>query len=602
MPTGRTYRDIGVGCALWLGLALASLALRDGLGAMLLMWAPAGVSVSTLLAVRRRFWWLVALALLPVQAASVMAVGVPVGTAFAYSTAAILQGLTCAWLSYRVLGSRSARPRTFRQVVGLIAAVLVGCLAGTLVAMPFRPEPGWLDFATWLLGNMLGVLVVTPLLLRLREAWQMRKQTHGIGVDRRYLAALIGCGLLAAAEMRFGYGLAIPLLVAAMIGMTARYGQSAVGLTLLAYFAVVSINGAGGQVPAYLRELPPGEAMLVLQVGMLSMLATALPITGMMLKRDEMQFELIRRNSSMHETLMLLDLGEELAGIGRWRVDLVTGEQEWSPRMLELNGLPTDLGPDPGDMRHLLPDGGKDLFEQLTANRHERDPFSFNYTIKPPDGPERILRISILNEYDMHGARLALFGVAMDVTDQVRREEALELARGRAVRLAAEAQELANTDPLTHLPNRRHTFARLESMVEVAGTCGSGLTAIMFDIDHFKSINDTHGHAVGDEVIVQVAELARRQARQGDTVGRIGGEEFVWLLQGVDAVAARSLAERLRIAVESGIEGSSLPDVTISIGLAQFRLGDDGDELLARADAALYEAKEAGRNQVRRAA
>ena len=602
MPTARTYRDIATGCALWLALAIASLALRNGLDAMLLMWAPAGVLMATLLVVRRRYWAFLAAAFLPVQALSVIAVGVPVGTAFAYSGAALLQGLVCALLSVRVLGSRDTPPRNFRQVAGLIAAVFIGCLVGTLASMPFRPAPGWLDFTTWLLGNMLGIFIVAPALMRLRTAWQYRARAGGIDFDPSYALSLLGCAALAAAEMRFGYGLSIPLLVAAMVGMTLRYGQSAVGLTLLTYFAVVTAYGVGGRVPHYLDHLPAMEAMLVLQVGMLSMFATALPITAMMLNRDQLQVELIRRNTKLHDNLMLLDLGEELAGIGRWRVNLVTGEQEWSPRMLELNGLPADLGPDPGDIRNLLPDGGTKLFDELTRNRHEREPYSFNYTIKPPDRTERILRVSILNEYDVAGRRLALFGVAMDVTEQVRREQALELARGRAVRLAAEAQVLANTDPLTNLPNRRCTFDRLASMVKITGKQGAPLSAIMFDIDHFKAINDTHGHQTGDEVIVMVAELARRQARQGDTVGRIGGEEYVWLLPGVDAVAARKLAERLRVSVESGIEGSALPNVTISIGLAEFRTGDDGDRLLARADAALYEAKESGRNRVRRAA
>ena len=101
---------------------------------------------------------------------------------------------------------------------------------------------------------------------------------------------------------------------------------------------------------------------------------------------------------------------------------------------------------------------------------------------------------------------------------------------------------------------------------------------------------------------MQVAELARRQARQSDVVGRIGGEEFVWLLPGADSAGARTLAERLRRAVEAGIDGSALPQVTVSVGLAQFARGDDAQELLARADAGLYEAKEQGRNQVRRAA
>ncbi|MGB3166626.1 MAG: diguanylate cyclase [Alteraurantiacibacter sp.] len=600
MPPGRTIRDITVGCTLWLVLAVASLALRDWLGGMLLLWAPAGVLVATLLLVRRRHWWLVGAALLPVQAGTVVAFGFPVPTAFAYSGAALLQGFVCAILSVRVLGARNRPPRHFGHVVGLLLALFAGCLSGTMATYPFRPVGGLLEATVWLFGNMLGVLTVAPQVMRLRYAWDASAAHCGLRIEPGYVLSLIGCAALAMLELRYGYGLAIPLLMAAMVGMTVRYGQSAIGMTILVYFVVVSAQD--GEGAAFLADLTMLERMFVLQIGMLSMFAAALPMTFVLLKREQMQLELIARNASMHENLMLLDLSEELAGIGRWRFDFVSGEQDWSPRMLELTGLSPDLGPQPGEMWHVMSDGGAELRGQIEANAEARDPFQFDLTIRPPDEPERILRASILNEFDHTGRRIALFGVAMDVTEQVRRVQALDLARGRAERLAAEAQKLANTDPLTGLPNRRCTFSRLASMVEVAHKQGAALAALMFDIDHFKGINDTYGHQTGDEVIVQVAELARRQARQGDVVGRIGGEEFVWLVAGLDAAGARRLAERLRSSVEQGIEGSALPNVTISIGLANFVPSDTGEGLLARADAALYEAKESGRNQVRRAA
>ena len=600
MPLGRTIRDVTIGCVLWAALALASLAAREGLGAMLLLWAPAGVLVATLLVVPLRHWLWACAALLPVQAGCVMTVGVPATTALGYSAAALVQGLVCAALSMKVLGHRDRAPRTFTQIAGLLGALFLGCLFGALATWPFRPAAGLLDAATWLMGNVLGILTVAPQLMRFRLAWLNRTQTSGFPFNARYALCLAGCGVLAAIELNFGYGLASPLLIVAMVGMTVRFGQSAVGSTILVYFAVAC--ALGPQVLMRLQHLSALQAMLILQTGMLLMFGTALPITAMLLKRDQMQRELVRRNAALRDNLMLLDLGEELAGIGRWRLDFVTGRQDWSPRMLELVGLPPDLGSDPGHMWHVMSDHGTQLRTQIEDNRDARQPFQFDLTIKPGDGPERILRASMVNEFDADGRRLALFGVAMDVTRQVRREQALELAKARAVRLAAEAQALANTDPLTGLPNRRCTFARLDSMVDVAKLHGGELTAVMFDIDHFKRINDTFGHQTGDEVIVQIAELARRQARQSDVVGRIGGEEFVWLLPGINSAGARALAERLRRAVEAGIDGSALPQVTVSVGLAQYARGDDAQDLLARADAGLYEAKEQGRNQVRRAA
>ena len=210
--------------------------------------------------------------------------------------------------------------------------------------------------------------------------------------------------------------------------------------------------------------------------------------------------------------------------------------------------------------------------------------------------------MSVRNEFDEQDQRTAAFGVAMDVTGQIRREEALDLARGRAVRLAAEAQKMANTDALTDLPNRRCTLARLATMRDDAQHAGRPLAAIMFDIDHFKRVNDDFGHQAGDDVLVKVASIANAQRRSGDLVGRIGGEEFVWLAANVSPDEARRLAERLRGAIEKGTRNSRFPQVTVSIGLTMLQPGDSDQTLLARADAALYEAKQGGRNMVRRAA
>ncbi|WP_052768960.1 sensor domain-containing diguanylate cyclase [Aurantiacibacter marinus] len=598
----QPLRETLLASALWAIVALGSLFVRDGLGTALLFWAPSGVAVAAFRHIPRKQWPLLVAGLLPVQFIVGALVGTSLVIAFAGAVSAVAQATICAALSRKVLGSRTAIPRRVTHVIGLFGSAIASCLVGATLVLPFRPEQSFAEFGAWFLANVLGILIVTPALLHARSVIVRWHNDGRIAVDPALLLALGGCAVLAALALQVNAITLMPLLVAAMIGMAVRFGHPAIAMTLLSYIAVASVLGLGGQSPLLMHDGSIGSAVLELQSWLFTMLATALPLAAILMKREDLQFELIRRNSAMHENLMLLDLAEQLAGIGRWRLDMLTGEQDWSRRMLAIHGLPEDLAPDPGDISHLLPDGSTAMFRKVTSNREEREPFSFDYRIKPPAGAERILRISVLNEFDNEGNRIAIFGAAMEVTEQVHREQALDLARGRAVQLAKEAQELANTDPLTNLPNRRCTFGRLENMVNVAQQHGSALTAIMFDIDHFKLVNDTHGHQTGDEVIVQVAELARRQARQGDLVGRIGGEEFVWLLPRINAAAARALAERLRQSVERGIEGSSLPNITVSIGLAQFEAGDDGDGLLARADAALYKAKESGRNRVRRAA
>jgi diguanylate cyclase (GGDEF)-like protein len=167
----------------------------------------------------------------------------------------------------------------------------------------------------------------------------------------------------------------------------------------------------------------------------------------------------------------------------------------------------------------------------------------------------------------------------------------------------AELRRLAATDVLTGLANRREFMARGVEEILRARRYNSHVCVLMMDIDHFKKVNDTCGHAVGDEVIRQVATIARDVCRVVDVVGRIGGEEFAVLLPQTDREGGLILAERLRETVAGRTvshAGGQILRVSISIGLAEMtREDDDLSHLLASADAALYEAKQLGRNRVR---
>ncbi len=170
-------------------------------------------------------------------------------------------------------------------------------------------------------------------------------------------------------------------------------------------------------------------------------------------------------------------------------------------------------------------------------------------------------------------------------------------------RKQAEAQLalLARSDALTGLANRRHFGEQAASEFARARRLGQPLSVLMFDIDHFKRINDTHGHPVGDEVIRRVARLAGQQLRTLDPLGRYGGEEFIAVLVACPLPPALEMAERIRRAVgDAPHDLAGLPlAVTVSLGLAA--LSDDCasvDELISRADQALYRAKQGGRNRV----
>ena len=589
----------------WSVAALASVFLRDAGGAVLLLWLPSAVAVAALYATPARRWPVLIGVLFVTQVLTYLAIGISPPAAFGFAAANGVEALICTSIGIRLLGGRTRGPQTFRHVVGLFAAAVVGCAIGALLALPFRADPNLHDFAWWFLSSALAILTVTPILLYQRRRFTFGEEKVRTRQTERkpgFFAALVAMLALGIAVISSPFPWLLPLLYVAVVFAVIRFGQLAGASGVVVYALAGTFASLGGHNPAPFLDLEPFAAGLLFQAQMLLMLATALPIAAMFMVRDELEAGLRTRNEELRTNLMILNLTKTLAGIGRWQYDLVTGKQDWSEQMLVLNGLPPELAPDPGDIRDLLPDQGKALFSKLAEHRDSRIPYSFDHPVRLPDGGERVLKMNVFNEFDSEGQRVALFAVAMDVTEQVRREEALKQAREQAIEKAAEAQKLANTDPLTGLANRRATLNWLQSMLDASGEVDEPLSLVMFDIDHFKHVNDTLGHQAGDEVLRKVASIARAQIRAEDLVGRIGGEEFVCILSGMPDQVARGLADRLCQAIASKTGGDGLPPVTISIGLASYRKGDTTETILARADAALYEAKQGGRNQVRLAA
>lgn len=165
--------------------------------------------------------------------------------------------------------------------------------------------------------------------------------------------------------------------------------------------------------------------------------------------------------------------------------------------------------------------------------------------------------------------------------------------------LFSDVQRLATTDGLTGIANRRHFTELAQRHVRTAQRNHRPLSALMLDIDHFKRVNDTHGHATGDEVIKTVARILVNHLRDHDIVGRLGGEEFAAIMPEMHGDPTEA-ADRLRAAVQAATSpGRSGPvSVTISLGLAELKPDDTLETLLSRADEALYRAKQQGRNQV----
>ena len=164
----------------------------------------------------------------------------------------------------------------------------------------------------------------------------------------------------------------------------------------------------------------------------------------------------------------------------------------------------------------------------------------------------------------------------------------------------AQADEVSHTDALTFLPNRKQIIGDLQREVIFSDRYGTPLTISMLDIDHFKKINDTYGHTVGDDVLRSLGSELRNHIRYPDTIGRYGGEEFLIVLPHSTVKAAMEQAERLCRHVQSLLIKSGEKEIalTVSIGIAQYKIHkEDWEAFLSRADAALYQAKSNGRDQ-----
>jgi diguanylate cyclase (GGDEF)-like protein len=196
------------------------------------------------------------------------------------------------------------------------------------------------------------------------------------------------------------------------------------------------------------------------------------------------------------------------------------------------------------------------------------------------------------------GGRRVLVVVVIDVTERCRAEREVQT-------LQEELRQQSLHDPLTGLYNRRHLAQALGHELGLAERRNQPVSLVMGDLDHFKQVNDQHGHQAGDEVLKAFAQLLRRCTRGSDTACRLGGEEFLLVLPGIAKAGAAVLAERLRHEMaqhRTDFQGTAI-QATASFGIATFpEDGGAAEPLITAADKALYAAKAAGRNRVALAA
>jgi diguanylate cyclase (GGDEF)-like protein len=294
-------------------------------------------------------------------------------------------------------------------------------------------------------------------------------------------------------------------------------------------------------------------------------------------------------------------IAQQISGTGSWTYNLTTDQIWGSAEALRLFGYPEVARVFPiAEIEACIPERDR-VHLALVALIEQGQDYDMEFAIKPVDGGDaRIVHSVAKLETDLQGKPLIVLGFVQDIT--------------KARQMDEQVRQLAFFDPLTALPNRRLLLDRLSQALGAAQR-SSCYGALMFlDLDNFKPLNDMHGHEAGDLLLVEVARRLNKCVRGMDTVARLGGDEFVVLIGGltVDPVESKALAgkvaEKIRLALAKPylLASKTQPAASIehhcsaSIGLVLFsKLDQNQEEILRWADAAMYHAKDAGRNRVR---
>lgn len=575
---------------LYFASAALSLWLTRGINGIAMMWPGSGLLLSALLLVPRVAVPGIVLGAAVGSVAFALAVGDAPGIAFGTAAANMIESVIGWWL----LRGRRQPPPSFVTPADLPrfgASITVAAAAGTLIAWMVMSRPSAEFAVSWFMTDLLGMCLVTPVVLLSAAA------LGGHHADHDPLAgpgqATLWLGLVAVMTMAvFGQSV-YPLLFlppVALLAATYRLGPFGAAAGMLLIAAIGSIATALGHGPLMILHGTRAGVAMFLQFYLLVLLATALPMAAVLATRNRLLREVAESNR-------LLMLAEQAAQMGHWRLAVATGRMFWSPEIYRLYGID---GQETPSLERVIGGFHTDdrtaaraaMTAAATTTEAERE-FMFDARLIQPDGT--ILHIRTRGHArTMDGQGIELFGVMQDVSDRVHAAQALEAARNAAERAA-------DTDHLTGLASRRRALRLLDDMLADARATGRALSVAVFDIDHFKTVNDLHGHLAGDGVLQRVAAAATQASRVDDVVGRLGGEEFVLLLPGADRMAATGVAERVRVAIGAGGTGEAADDprVTISIGVAEMQGDATATNLLNRADRALYEAKRAGRNRMR---
>ncbi|NNM75889.1 diguanylate cyclase [Sphingomonas sp. ID1715] len=570
-------------------IACGSLTLARWSNGLAAIWLPNAVLLAYLLLTPRGRWSLPVVGVILSGTFANSLGGAPLPLAFAFGLSNGIEPLLIAWLL-----QADRRPLNLERIGDLsrfVPALLVACLGSAVYASTISTFFYAADFRefwiSWLSSSFLGLAIFTPLLLIGAKQWRAPRLT---GRDWQgalaVLALVAGCGAIGFFQTRWPlfFVMLPPVLIATF---RLRAIGAAASVLLLAVMGTAAVVGGFG-VEAIGSV---SERLVLLQLFLAVAILTALPVAALLSQRDRFAETLAAHEAQLASIVdAVSDVIFHTDAEGRWTYLNPAWEQLTGYAVEESIGHPVMdqvVEEDRDELRERMRGLTSGLFETL---RHQ---FRFLHD----SGDHRWGEVQARRLTDTDGRMTGAAGIIVDISDRLAVAALAEDARQRAERDAEAALLLAATDELTGVASRRAFLTVLDHQL----TDGDVLAVALFDIDHFKQVNDRHGHAVGDEVLRRIAEIAESCIRDRDLVGRLGGEEFAVLMPRASLEQAVAVGERLRRACEEAEHRPGLR-VTVSLGVAAADAGSDAASLLREADAALYRAKFEGRNCLRLAA